>query len=596
MSTPYPTLKEDGFFYTNGKSEWLKYSTEKDILYFSGIIYNWKELSGNEGDFSLEKLYALYKTMGDELFLKLNGKASILIQTGTDVLVYRDQWGEGAQIFYKNGQYADSMELALEHFADAKSMNKIALNSFLMYGFIPGPLTLVEGLSLVPAGHLLRYTNGNEELRHLFDYKEFKSNTISIGMEEAKEEYGRLLRASIKRRIGNSSTVGALLSGGYDSGGNIAVLREVFEGQIKSYSIGFKDNPFSELPYAKLMAEQFGAEHHEYLMDQPDVEHLPDAIRGFGQPFAESGFMLNNVAMRMVKDENLPVIIGGDGNDQLFGTTGKELALQHLLKSYGLSVFQRMFSGLSANNFFEKDNIWFKLRFHNHKILNAMLPDNFGFNAHSMKDLFKLGKVDIHPVFAETPKKYKDFTELHDLHNLYLDIRHSINEVILNKASRLSSYYGNNLAFTYLDKDIYEFVKQLPLNIRLKGEVKDLAKGRGVTKYLHKAFTKPKLPEDVTSRKKQGGFSPLAIFFKDKEYRQRIYAYILNSEFTQLYSKPDKIQSFMNAFEKSMQGEAYWFWYKQLKSNQMISLLIMALWWDMYVNKKELATLSDYMG
>lgn len=588
-------LLQDSFPQFDAK-KWLYFSNEKAEIIVSGLIYNWFEISASAAPFSAEAFLSLYLEKRESVFEKINGKFSVIIALENELVAFRDQWGEGPLVFYSGNQFADSMENAISLVDKGLELNPVALKSFMMYGFIPAPLTIVQGLSLIPSGHILRMDKNGEVLIHLFDYKEFKSEVIAISKEEALEEYGRLLKQSINRRIGKNETVGALLSGGYDSGGNIAVLREVFSGEIKSYSIGFKDNPFSELPYAKLMAEKFGAEHHEYLMAQPDVEFLPDAIRAFGQPFAESGFMLNNAAMRMVKDENLPVVIGGDGNDQLFGTTGKELALQHILRKSGLVVFQKMFKTLSSNNLFEKDNILYKVRFHNFKILNAMMPDNFGFNQSMLNDLFKLKNVGVHPVFLETPKTYSDFTELHNLHNLYLDIRHSINEVILNKASRLSAYYDVNLAFTYLDKDIYNFIKKLPLDLRLAGSVKDLAKARGVTKLLHKQFTKPKLPTDVTSRKKQGGFSPLEIFFKDESYRKRIYGYISKSDFVSNYMKKDALKSFMDSFESSMNSNGYWFWYKQLKSNQMISLLIMVLWWDIFVNKKSFQRLSDYLN
>ena len=254
-----------------------------------------------------------------------------------------------------------------------------------------------------------------------------------------------------------------------------------------------------------------------------------------------------------------------------------------------------MVSTLANNSFFDKDNIRFKLRFHNQKILNVMRPDNFGFNDHLMSSIFNIGRVEEHPVFASIPKGYNDFTDFHDLHNYHLDIRHSINEVILNKASRLSAYYGINLGFTYIDKDIYDFAKKLPLEIRLKGNVDEVAKGKGVTKYIHKVYTKPKLPKEVTERKKQGGFSPLAIFFSDATTRKKVYNYISNSSFAQEFTNSKGLQNFFDAYEKNASGEGYWFWYKQLKSNQLINLLILTLWCDIYINKKVHKSISDYL-
>jgi asparagine synthase (glutamine-hydrolysing) len=469
------------------------------------------------------------------------------------------------------------------------------MKCFLKYGFIPAPLTIFKNVQKVPAGELMTLKDNTVRFRNIFDYADFKEETLKIDMPEAMEEYDRLLKKSIKRRINGFDTVGTLLSGGYDSGGNIAVLREVFEGTIKSYSVGFKDNPFSELPYAKMMADEFGAIHHECEMDGQELDQLPEAIKAFGEPFSESGFMVNNAAMRMVQNEGLPVIIGGDGNDQLMGTTGKELALHVKIKNKKMQFAQRIFKGVSANSFFEKDNILYKLRFHNEKILNVMRPDNFGFNDHLLNSLFDMKGVGEHPFVKEIPNAFSDFNELHDQHQFHLDIRHSINEVILNKASRLSAYYGNNLGFTYIDLDIYNFVKKLPLPIRLKGNLDELAGGKGVTKFIHKSYCKPKLPIEVTERKKQGGFSPLAMFFKDESQRAQVFKYISSSAFAKEFMNTKALKQFLTAYDNGVKGSPYWFWFTQLKSNQLINILIMAIWWDMYMLGKKSISLKALM-
>jgi asparagine synthase (glutamine-hydrolysing) len=593
---PFESSNLNKPFNNSEKFSWKTFSKNGIELFFSGIIYNSAELFTDFNKENItENLLDLFLREDFYGFKKINGKATIVVKTTSKVLIYRDHWGEGPLIYYSKYGFSDSMEGVLESYSDPICVDKVSLNCFFRYGFIPAPLTIIEAVSKVPAGYVLVRTQNENQLFNLFDFDEFKSKTIKIEMDEAVEEYGRLLKNSMRRRIGSAETVGTLLSGGYDSGGNIAVLREVFDGQIKSYSIGFRDNPFSELPYAKLMADEFGAEHHEYLMDHNDIESLPQAVQAFGEPFSESGFMLNNQAMRLVSTENLPVIIGGDGNDQLMGTTGKELALHHLSKTFGVIHLQNLFSKISNNSLFENDNILFKLRFHNQKILNVMKPDNFGFNDFMMKSLFNMGNIAEHPAFLSKFKNYKDFSEFHDLHNYHMDIRHSINEVIINKASRLSSFYGIHLSFSYMDNEIYDFIKTLPLDLRLKGSIYDIAKGKGTTKYIHKFYTKPKLPSDVTSRKKQGGFSPLSIFFAKKETREKIYSYIEKSGFISQFVNLSDLKLFFNHYEIISAKPGYWFWFQQLKSNQLINLLIMSLWWDIYINKRKFDSLSDYL-
>lgn len=572
----------------------VKYCDDLTIL-FKGIIYDIKGYELKKGDDVLEAILHVYRDEGYEGFVRLNGKSTIIIYEKSRTLVFRDHWGEGPLFFFGSGYFSDDISKIIEKQSDLY-LDKTALNTFLKFGFVPAPFTIIRSINKIPAGTVAIFDGTSvSSLINLFHYDEFKGENMKINLEDAAKEYERLLKNSLKRRIADEKTVGTLLSGGYDSGGNIAFLREVFDGEIKSYSIGFKDNPFSELPYAKLMAEKFGAKHSEYLMDEPDIQFLPNAIKAFGEPFSESGFMLNNAAMKLVKDENLPVIIGGDGNDQLFGTTAKELSLNYLIRSYGGRPFQKLANGLMSNGMFEKDNIIFKLRFHNRKIMNVMRPDNFGFNDQQITQIFNYGKVYEDNVFELIPNEFNGFEDFHDKHNFHLDIRYSINEVILNKASRLSAFYGNNLAFSYLDKDIYDFVKKLPLELRVKGDLKTISKGKGVTKYLHKYVTKPRLPEDVTSRKKQGGFSPLAIFFNNGATRQKIYSYILNSDFAKNYADGKNLKLFLDKYEAGARGQEYWFWYKQLASNQLINLLIMSLWWDIYINKSNGETLSDFV-
>ncbi|MFH1001492.1 MAG: asparagine synthase-related protein, partial [Bacteroidota bacterium] len=164
----------------------------------------------------------------------------------------------------------------------------------------------------------------------------------------------------------------------------------------------------------------------------------------------------------------------------------------------------------------------------------------------------------------------------------------------IHKASRISELYKVNLAFTYIDLDVFNFVKSLPRNLKVKGRIDEIAKGKGVSKYLLKALIKPKLPEEVTSRKKQGGFSPLEIFFDDAEKRRKIYEYMLNSAISKDFFNKKFLRKFFAAYESSV-ARNYWFWYKQTMANRMINLLVMTLWWDIFIEKKAGNKLSDFI-
>ncbi len=567
-------------------------------LFFSGVLYNQEELNEefSEKDMAAaDLLLNIFLKKGVKAYAKVNGKFLILIYKENEFIAVRDRYGEGSMLFFTDRYFTNLFHQAFD-FKDFKAEpNRDAIATYLMYSYIPAPLTSLVGLRKLEGGGILTKNKEGIKIDALFSFEDFVSNRTNIDETEALEEYERLFKQSIKRRTKGHETVGALLSGGYDSGGNMSVLPEVFSGKIKSYSIGFKDNPFSELPYARMMAEKFGAEHNEYLMDGSELEDLPFLVKNMGDPFSESGWMLNNSAMKLVHDKGLSVVLGGDGSDQLFTAALKEVAYKHLLKKRFLQPVQKMFSTVSKNSFFENDNIFFRARFHNDKILGVLRPDHFGFQKYQVKQLLGVKSFQEHPVLSAIPEKHNSFDELFNQRNFFVDIKQNSSEVIIQKASRISQMYNVNLAFTYIDLDVFNFVKSLPQNLKVKGSINDIAKGKGVSKYLLKALIKPKLPVEVTSRKKQGGFSPLEIFFSDGIKRQKIYDYILKSEITTDFFNKAFLKNFFNAYEASVAGN-YWFWYKQTMANRMINLLVMTLWWDIFITKKEGKNLSDFIG
>jgi len=563
-------------------------------------LYNTEEIGKGFGlnvNNPAEIVYELYSREGVRGFRKLNGKFTIIIREPGKTTIVRDRNGEGRMIYFTKTFFTDSYQRIFEFRDFMPQPDLTGLVTFLQIGYIPAPVTSLAGVQKIPAGEILYATDKGLSFEKLFDFEEIiHAERKEIPLQDAIDQYAELLKSSIRRRIVNAQEVGVLLSGGFDSGGNIAMLRDVFPGKIKTYSIGFKDNPASELPYARMMAEQYGADHHEYQMDGSEIEFLPDIIDYMGDPFSESGFMLNHSAMKMVAGEDLPVTLGGDGNDQYFGAGIRETAWHYRMRKYGLAPLSTLFDSLSDVSLFDHDNLGFRVHFQNQKILKVMEPEIFGLHDYQLKRMFTLKDIAKHPYLDEIPHHFKTYEELFLQRNYYLHIRHSVNEVIIYKASRLSEHFGVNLAFSYTDLDIYNFLQHLPVSLRAKGTVEDAVKGKGVTKYIHKELVKPKLPKAVITRPKQGGFSPLEIFFRDPERRKSIYNYIRSSGFGKAIKDLNFLDGQFADYEKLASGKSYWFWYKQVKSNQMLNLLIAALWWDKIMGSKKTGTLTSYLN
>lgn len=573
-------------------SDFENLKLDKTRLFLKGKLYG----------STLIELLQNYVDNGNKAFQSIDGDFLCIVVEPDKISVVRDRHGAGSQLFYS----AKYLSNSLLTFAGIDSFeckpNHEALLTFMSIGYIPSPLTSLIGVSKLNAGFILEYKDNEITTSDLFDYKSFmnKAGKSKLTIDEAVSEYEKLHKSAIESRIKGAQKVGLLLSGGYDSGGNISALRDVYQGDVVSYSIGFKDNPWTELPLAKILSERYKSRHYDYEIDGSEIMQLPQILRATGDPFQEGGLLVNFTVMQLVKKsgEQPEIILGGDGNDQHFGTSGKELAMHWKLKSKGVQFLQNWYDTLGDSiSSFDKDSILFRTEFHNRKILHIQQSDTFGFSLRKLNNITLKG-INIKKLqyLQNAPKSYKNFDDFFYNRNYNIDIKQVINEVILFKSSRMSELFGNQISFPYMSTDLYNFLNEMPVNYKFKGTLDELSAGKGVSKYLHKTYLKPKLPTEITDRKKQGGFAPLPIFLKDDTQRRALFAYLRKADGVKAIFKMDKIESLLNQYEIIATSKSYWFWYQQVKANQIINLLTLAVWWEMYINKKtNLQNISELM-
>ena len=425
-----------------------------------------------------------------------------------------------------------------------------------------------------------------------FDFAHFAGDGIlQTDEDEALSEYGRLLRASIETRIAGRTSVGMLLSGGLDSGGILAVLGEMGVRPVETFSIGFRDNPCSEHVVARNMAKTFGTTHREYLLDGSEIERMPCLVDAFEEPFSEAGIFINDAAMRLASGVS-DVVLGGDGNDQMFGTGVREFALGYLARRYGMAPLFRLADACGRHAASESERL-FKLRFRARTILGGCGSPPFGIEDH---DLLRLapGMTPLHDELERPNRLSGSFDDEYDAHVFDACIRCDQESVILRKAGTISTLHGVDLTFPYTDGDLYGFVPRLPRSLRTKGSVWDIARGHGSAKYLHKKLIAPLIPPEVFGRKKQGGFTPLAIFFADPDRRRAFSAYILRSAAARAMFDRTELAGLLDRCESDLARDG-WFWRRHMRANQVLNLLAVALWWDIFIGGDRRERLSDYL-
>lgn len=557
---------------------------ERIKVYFWGVLYN-RESIVNKDDLSDAAIIAeMYERYGDSRFSCLDGSFTFVVFDSEQILIVRDHHGTNKPVYYNKYFFASSLALLQKTDGFITEPNFQALADFLSIGYISTPTSSLKGVYKLGAGEILIYRNGESVTKQLYPTDGILPVQSNKSLDEWAEEYGTLHSEAIKKRIGNNLDIGILLSGGYDSGCNLVALRKIYPGDIHSYSIGFKGDTWTELPLAKCMSETFGTIHTEYEIDGSEIAALPDIVDFLGDPFVEGGLMVNYTVMKLIGDNKPGVILGGDGSDQYFGTSGREVALHYLLSKYKIApIFGLIYHMLSRSGF-DKNNSLYRIRFHLDKILNILKGDLFGFPDFRLKTM--LQDRSLIRSTEELRSDLRSFEHLYLQHTYKTDLEKIINQVILFKASRMADLFDNTMAFPYMDLDIYHFLQQLPVHYKCKGEnALDIAKGHAIAKYLLKYHYKPLLPEAITSKKKQGGFAPMPLFFKDDKQRARIADFIMTSSVTRDFLKRDAVSRFIKQYDQDVNENGNWFWYKQSKAIQYFNLYTLALWWERFIEQ-----------
>lgn len=584
-------------FFNNGDiqfSENWKTSSENDLnVFFRGRLFM-KELTQNPCADPAGTIMSLYKTSGISQLRDLDGTFLLIIRDGKKLFFLRDRFGSGEQLYFNNKGFSSSVKelLALTDMSPDPDWDRIS--GFLQFGYIPAPATALKGVSKLPSGVLMSWEGNNPTLTGLFHASDYHAEkTINISSQEAIETYKSLHQKAILKRIAGAENVGVLLSGGYDSAGNIAALSQIHSGKVQAFSIGFKDNPWSEVPLARQMADRIGADFHQYEIDGSELNDVPLLINKLGDPFQEGGVMVNFAAMKLASGFKPDVVLGGDGNDQHHGTFAKELALNHFVRRTGMGFLQKAFYNFTNKETDAKDNNLFRIGFHNRKILNILYMDAFGFSKGELKANGLKNPLLSDYGLPVGMRQSKDFDEFYFQRQYLVDVRHVINEIILFKAGQNAALRGINIAFPYMDNEVADFLAALPRNLRFEGSYTDFLKGRGKSKVVHKKLYASAMPDALSAKKKQGGFAPLPLFFQSKANQDLAEKVILQSGMVKSGLNEEWITQFISRYKSESQRTPNWFWYSQLQAFKFFNLLVLAVWWEHIINNRKADKLEE---
>src|SRR5688572_26134258 len=320
-------------------------------IVFNGEIYNYLELRekleklGHRfyTNSDTEAIIHAYDQYGADCPKHLRGMFAFAIwdERTQELFLARDRVGKKPLLYaLVNGQliFGSEFTALLLHPDISREVNLEAIHYYLSFMCVPAPLTAFKAIKKLEPGHTLRWRNGEIKLDRYWQ-PDF-SHKLNISEEEAGERALEVLRDAVRVRLMSEVPLGAFLSGGIDSSAVVALMSEVSNEPIKTFSIGFEEQDYSELHHARRIAEHVGADHHEFIV-QPDVlEILPTLVEHYGEPFASSSAIPTYYVARETR-RHVTVALNGDGGDECFAGYERYAAMQIAERYRRLPAFVR---------------------------------------------------------------------------------------------------------------------------------------------------------------------------------------------------------------------------------------------------------------
>lgn len=482
------TEREESITFTDGE-----YSIVLD-----GSIYNRDELkitlSGRGIEFNSlrdeELLLKAYVFWGQEAFSKVNGIFSVVIYNAkrNEIICARDRLGVKPLYYrWQEGLFQICSKL-LPIAGQNRNLSEEAVSAYLSCGYVPSPYTIIENVSKLQPGCILKL-DLNNNTKEIIKYWKLAHRTINdISYEDAKARVHELLKDAVRIMVDEDEDFACFLSGGIDSALITAIATKITEKKIKTFTIGFESSKYDESKVAQQFSDILNTEHHiEILTKEKFIELLPAFIKAYDEPFGNSSafptMLLNSTTKQYVT-----TALAGDGGDEGF---------------LGYSHFD------SINKFKRLNKIPFILR----KTLSIFLPRNNRF-----KTILSIKNEDafIERIFVGNQEllKIKQYNWLDASYSDYkylskdsiqkaadLNIELSVENDSNVKVDRASRAYGLQVRSPFLDYRIVELARCLPIEFRFSD---------GIRKKILRDILEIYIPREVFEQPKKGFSIPLS--------------------------------------------------------------------------------------
>lgn len=501
----------------------LSNANESIFIVFNGEIYNFLEnrniLKQKGYSFKTatdtEVILHLYEEYGSDCLKYLRGMFAFAIWDNNKQQLFcaRDRFGIKPFYYYTDSLkfvFGSEIKAILKSGDVDKTLSGEALDSYFAFGYMIDDLSIYKKIKKLKPAHYLLISLKEKPKIEIKKYWEINFDPDYSKTEKNwKEEIEECFSETIKLHMISDVPLGAFLSGGIDSSSVVAMMAKNSNFPIQTFSIGFKEQQYNELEYAREIATKYGCIHHEQIIEPESIELLPKLVSAYDEPFADSSAIPTYYVSKFAR-KHVTVAISGDGGDELFAG--------YWIYKYLHNIYKRSSSFPSINKF-----IWGGIhKIIPHKIsgkgLTYFLSQNREYlGAHlciwteSERNKLILKGNSIKE-FKYTPEFYKENILLNGKNNDFitnlqsLDMQSYMVDDILTKVDRASMLNSLEVRVPVLDHKFAELSFKIPWNLKLKDKTQ---------KYIFKETMAPYLTQNILQHPKQGFSVPLSIWFKD---------------------------------------------------------------------------------
>ncbi len=498
-------------------------------IVFNGEIYNFPELRAEleakghqfRTKTDTETIVHAYEEWGTLCASKLNGMFAFAIWDNRrkQLFLARDRIGIKPLYYYADDKrivFGSELKSLLQLPEVPREVDEKALDLFLTYEYVPAPYSILKGVKKLPQGHILVAKDGKIETQQ---YWEVKYQECDKSQHELEEEFIELMRDAVKIRMIADVPLGAFLSGGIDSSTIVALMSQVASRKVKTFSIGFENQSYNELEYAREIATHFGTEHQEFII-QPDILDLTDKlIHHLDEPLGDFSIFPTYLVSKMAR-RHVTVALSGDGGDELFGGYDTYVANQLDVKyrrKIPQFVREKMVApmvGLLPPTGKKKGLVNKSKRF----VEGSNLPPDLQHTRwmtfvaeHEKQALYSPEMLQARngcTAFDFMRGYFQKATSKDPLNRqLYVDTKTYLCDNILVKVDRMSMATSLEARVPFLDHRVVEFAARVPGSMKM-------ANGR--TKILVKDALAKLLPQMITKRGKEGFSIPIKNWLKSE--------------------------------------------------------------------------------